>query len=92
MTLRVYAGHKNLDLGRISVEVRHGKISAEHCMDCSHSVQDRRGLIDRFERIITIEGVTDPAVIDKIIEIAGKCPVHRTLEHASAVVTRFDSF
>ena len=90
MTLRIYAEHKKLDLGRISVEVRHGKVAAEHCTDCGEVAEGRQGKIDRFERIVRIDGPVDPALRDKIVEIAGKCPVHRTLEHASAVVTRFE--
>lgn len=91
MTLRIYAEHKKLDLGRISVEVRHGKVAAEHCTDCGESVHDRTGKIDRFERIVKVDGATDPALAAKIIEIAAKCPVHRTLEQSSAVVTTFDA-
>ncbi len=89
MTLRIYAEHKKLDLGRISVEVRHGKVAAEHCTDCSPTATTRAGKIDRFERIIKIEGALDQALAQKIIEIADKCPVHRTLEHSSAIVTKF---
>lgn len=48
------------------------------------------GQIDRFERIIRVEDVADPAIGAKLIEIAGKCPVHRTLEARSAVVTKFE--
>jgi uncharacterized OsmC-like protein/fermentation-respiration switch protein FrsA (DUF1100 family) len=88
MTLRVYAEHKNLALGRISVEVRHGKVAADHCADCSEVAEGRGGKIDRFERIVRIEGGTDAGLAAKIVEIAGKCPVHRTLESSSAVVTR----
>jgi uncharacterized OsmC-like protein/fermentation-respiration switch protein FrsA (DUF1100 family) len=88
MTLRLYADHKKLTLGRISVEVRHGKVPAEHCTDCGHAVEGRAGKIDRFERIISVDGGVDQALGDKLVEIAGKCPVHRTLESSSAVVTR----
>jgi uncharacterized OsmC-like protein/fermentation-respiration switch protein FrsA (DUF1100 family) len=89
MTLRIYAEQKGLSLGRISVEVRHGKVAADHCADCGAVAQGRSGRIDRFERIISIEGEVDSATAAKVVEIAGKCPVHRTLEAGSAVVTRF---
>jgi putative redox protein len=89
MTLRIYADHKKLELGRISVEVRHGKVAADHCADCGHVAEGREGKIDRFERIISVEGTIDPALGSKLVEIAGKCPVHRTLEQASAVMTKF---
>lgn len=87
MTLRIYAEHKKLALGRVSVAVRHGKVAAQHCSDCGAVAEGREGRIDRFERAITVEGDVDAALKDKLVEIAGKCPVHRTLEAASAVVT-----
>ncbi len=88
MTLRIYAEHKKFALGRISVEVGHGKVAADHCVDCGEVAEGRTGRIDRFERIISIEGELDDATSAKIVEIAGRCPVHRTLEGGSAVVTR----
>jgi putative redox protein len=87
MTLRIYAEHKKLALGRVSVAVRHGKVAAQHCSDCGAVAEGREGRIDRFERAITVEGDVDASLKDKLVEIAGKCPVHRTLEAASAVVT-----
>ena len=88
MTLRLYAEHKSLALGRVAVEVHHGKVAVDHCADCSKVAEGRSGKIDRFERVIRIEGATDAGVAAKIAEIAEKCPVHRTLESGSAVVTR----
>jgi uncharacterized OsmC-like protein/fermentation-respiration switch protein FrsA (DUF1100 family) len=84
MTLRMYATRKNLDLGPITVDVVHGKVHAEDCVDCA---EGREGRIDRFERTISIEGPLSADLDDKLVEIAGKCPVHRTLEASSAVVT-----
>ena len=88
MTLRLYADHRQMPLGRLSVSVKHGKLPAAHCNDCGEVVEGRTGNIDRFERTITVEGGADPATAAKLVEIAGKCPVHRTLEARSAVVTR----
>jgi putative redox protein len=88
MTLRVYAEHKKLALGRVAVEVRHGKVAADHCADCGEVAEGRSGKIDRFEHIIRIEGEIDAGLAAKIVEIAEKCPVHRTLESSPAVVTR----
>ena len=88
MTLRIYAEHKKLALGRIMVRVSHGKVPAEHCEDCGEVVEGRTGKIDRFERTISVEGDVDAALADKLLEIAGKCPVHRTLEAGAAVVTK----
>jgi putative redox protein len=88
MTLRVYAEQKKLALGRVAVEVRHGKVAADHCADCSEVAEGRSGKIDRFERIIRIEGKIDAGLGAKIVEIADKCPVHRTLKSTPAIVTR----
>ncbi len=86
MTLRMYADRKGMDLGRVSVDVSHAKVHARDCADCG---EGREGRIDRFERVITVGGpVADQATKDKIVEIAGKCPVHRTLEVSSAIATR----
>ena len=52
--------------------------------------EGREGKIDRFERVVSVEGELDTALRAKLIEIAGKCPVHRTLEMGSAVVTRVE--
>ena len=88
MTLRMYADRKKLPLSALTVSVKHGKLPAEHCKDCGEAAEGRSGQIDRFERVISVAGGVDPATAEKLIEIAGKCPVHRTLEARSAVVTR----
>jgi putative redox protein len=85
MTLRMYATRKKLDLGPITVDVSHGKVHAEDCVDCA---EGRKGRIDRFERTISVAGPLPADLDDKLVEIAGKCPVHRTLEASSTVVTR----
>ncbi len=88
MTLRMYADRKGIDLGRISVAVDHAKVHVDDCEDCAAEKAGAGGRIDRFERRIGIAGKIDPALRDKLLEIAGKCPVHRTLEQGAAVVTR----
>ncbi|MEQ8824008.1 MAG: bifunctional alpha/beta hydrolase/OsmC family protein [Filomicrobium sp.] len=88
MTLRMYADLKKLKLGAVSVTVTHGKVPAAHCEDCGSAAEGREGKIDRFERTISVEGEIGEAVRAKLVEIAGKCPVHRTLEASSAVVTK----
>jgi putative redox protein len=91
MTLRMYADRKKLPLDHVTVDVSHGKIHADDCAECADNEQlsARTGMIDRFERVITIEGadLTDDDR-RKLLLIADKCPVHRTLEAASAIVTR----
>jgi uncharacterized OsmC-like protein/fermentation-respiration switch protein FrsA (DUF1100 family) len=87
MTLRLYAEHKKMDLGRIRVTVRHGKAPMGHHQDCDAAADLQAGKIDCFERIIAVEGPLDEAQRLKLAEIAGKCPVHRTLEEKAMIVT-----
>jgi putative redox protein len=91
MTLRMYASRKQLALDRVTVAVSHGKVHADDCVECADNgnLVGRTGMIDRFERVITIEG--DELTDDdrrKLLTIADKCPVHRTLESSSAIATR----
>ncbi len=91
MTLRMYAERKKMPLDRVSVEVLHDKVHADDCVACAENelLEGRAGMIDHFERVITAEG---PDLTDedrrKLLIIADKCPVHRTLENASAISTR----
>jgi putative redox protein len=96
MTLRMYADRRQLPLDRVTVEVSHGKVHADDCAECADNdsvfaeiATGRATLIDRFERVIEIEG-DDLTAADKqkLLAIADKCPVHRTLETASAIATR----
>jgi putative redox protein len=90
MTLRMYADRKGLPLDRVTVAVTHGKVHASDCAECSENdlLAGRSGMIDRFERVVTVDGddLTD-AQRARLLEIADKCPVHRTLESASSIVT-----
>lgn len=87
MTLRMYADRKGLAVGRISVDVSHAKVHMEDCIDCSDELKGK-GRIDRFSRVISVEGEISDEIRDKLVDIAGKCPVHRTLERSSQVQTR----
>ena len=91
MTLRMYADRKGVPLDRVTVEVTHGKVHSDDCAECADNelLSGRSGMIDRFERVVTVDGddLTD-AQRAKLLEIADKCPVHRTLEAASSIVTR----
>jgi putative redox protein len=83
MTLRMYAERKGLALERTTVRVQHDKVHADDCTEC----EGRDGRVDRFERELTLEGALDEATRKRLREIADKCPVHRTLEQSSVVVT-----
>ena len=84
MTLRSYADLKGIPLERVSVELKHEKIHAIDCAEC----ETKEGKIDRIERLIGLEGTLDRAQRDKLLEIANKCPVHRTLHSEVLIPTR----
>ena len=88
MTIRMYADFKQIALDGISVQVTHEKIHASDCANCSEGQRQKNAKIDRFERVITLHGDLDEDVRQRLIEIANKCPVHRTLESTSVIVTR----
>jgi len=75
MTLRMYADHKNWNLDGVRVSLSHEKIHAEDCKDC----ESKEGKIDTIYRVIFLEGDLDETQRNRLLEIANKCPVHRTL-------------
>ncbi len=83
MTIRMYARRKKWPLDGVSVDVSHDKVHAEDCEDC----EDKGAKIDVFRRVIRLEGDLDAEQRAKLKEIAGKCPVHRTLEGTIRVET-----
>lgn len=90
MTLRMYARLKKIDIGLVTVTVRHNKVHMKDCLECTEEERANGGKIDRFERVISVDGGVPEGLEDKIIEIADKCPVHRTLEHGAKVATRVE--
>jgi uncharacterized OsmC-like protein/alpha-beta hydrolase superfamily lysophospholipase len=83
MTLRLYADQKKLPLKRVEVRLRHDRIYANDCADC----ETKEGLIDHIERVIALEGDLDAAQRARLLEMADKCPVHRTLTHEVRIHT-----
>jgi putative redox protein len=83
MTLRMYAGRKGWPVERISVTLRHDKIHAKDCAEC----ETKDGRLDRITRQIAIAGPLDREQRAKLLEIADKCPVHRTLKSEISIVT-----
>ena len=83
MTMRLYADRKSLPLDRVTVTLDHRKIHAEDCAEC----ETRVGMLDQIERVISIEGTLDAEQRAKLMEIADKCPVHRTLKSEIRIVT-----
>jgi uncharacterized OsmC-like protein len=84
MTMRMYADRKSLPLERVTVTLKHSKIYAEDCAECETKV----GMLDQIDRVIAIEGALDAEQRKKLMEIADKCPVHRTLTSEIHIVTR----
>lgn len=95
MTIQMYARRKNLPLEGIHVELKHDKIYADDCESClSETHQEQKdnkfkAKIDRIERIITIIGEQlTHEQRNRLLEIANKCPVHKTLENKSIILTK----
>lgn len=84
MTMRLYADRKSLPLERVTVTLSHSKIHAEDCAEC----ETRTGMLDQVERVIAMEGNLDAEQRTKLMQIADKCPVHRTLTSEIHIVTR----
>ena len=84
MTMRLYADRKSLPLERVTVTLKHGKIYAKDCEEC----ETREGMLDQIEREISIEGALDDEQRKRLMEIADKCPVHRTLHSEIRIVTK----
>ncbi|MFH1339845.1 MAG: bifunctional alpha/beta hydrolase/OsmC family protein [Pseudomonadota bacterium] len=83
MTMRMYADRKSLPLDRVTVTLDHRKVHAEDCAECETKV----GMLDQIDRVISIEGALDAEQRAKLMEIADKCPVHRTLKSEIRIVT-----
>ncbi len=83
MTLRMYAQHKKLGLDSATVRVKHGRVHAEDCVDC----EQRDGMIHEFRRELVLDGDLTAAQRLRMVEIADRCPVHKTLHHEIKVRT-----
>lgn len=84
MTIRMYANRKNIPLEHVLVDVSHDKIHANECETC----EQQTGKVDRFDRLITLSGELTEEHRARLMEIADKCPVHRSLEGEVEIVTK----
>ena len=84
MTIRMYANHKKLPLEDINVRLNHERIHSDDCPDC----EGKTGKIERITRDIELKGDLTEAQRKRLIEIADRCPVHKTLENDLVVRTR----
>lgn len=75
MTLQLYARRKNMPLEKVAVELEESRVHAQDCRDC----ETTDGHITEIRRRIRLEGPLSPEQRQRLMEIAAKCPVHRTL-------------
>ena len=83
MTLRMYANRKNLPLEEVTIRLLHERVHAEDCIDCKDQ-------IERITRRISLVGDLSEEQRQRLLEIADKCPVHRTLENNPQIVTELE--
>jgi putative redox protein len=86
MTIRMYAERRRIPLEHVEVLIQHEKRHAEDCVDC----ESDSARLDYFDRTLRFRGNLTDEQRTKLIEIADKCPVHRTLEAGARVTTEVD--
>ena len=81
MTLTMYAQRKGLPLGGVTTRLRHSRVHADDCAEC----ETEQGRIDSIELTIELDGPLSDEQRSKLLEIARKCPVHRTLTSGKVI-------
>ncbi len=84
MTLALYARRKGWPLDGVTVRLTHSRIHAQDCADC----ETKEGKLDQIERQLVLSGRLNDEQRAKLVEIADKCPVHRTLTSEIKIRTR----
>ncbi|MBI1338613.1 alpha/beta fold hydrolase [bacterium] len=87
MTVRMYANLKSIPLERVETRVEH---LGKHAVDTRESAEGRPPRLDHFSRVVTLTGDLSDDDRERLLKIAEKCPVHRTLEASARIVTRLD--
>lgn len=83
MTIKMYANRKKWPLENVETHVNYSRKHAEDCLDCEKEASK----IDAFERFIVIEGDLDQKQQARILQIADKCPIHKTLTSHTVIST-----
>lgn len=84
MTISLYARRKKWPLESVTVKLTHAKVHAADCADCEH----KTGMLDRIEREIELVGALSDEQRARLLDIANKCPVHKTLNSKIDIRTR----
>jgi putative redox protein len=85
MTLRMYAQRKGWALRKVSVRLDHEQLSRAECLDCPPDAE--LPLVDRIGCAVVVEGDLDAEQVDRLLDIARRCPVHRVLTRRPTIVT-----
>ncbi len=89
MTIRMYANHKQWPLQDVYVGLKHQRVHSDDCEHCEYKGDAKQ--LDVIERTIRFEGESlTEEQIDRLLEIADRCPVHRSLENDIEVITELD--
>ncbi len=83
ITLRLYADHKGIPLEEVRVELEYGRVHADDCVDCDERAD---GWIERIQSYVTLRGTFDEAQRKRLTQVAGRCPVHKTLANGVHMV------
>jgi len=84
MTIRMYANRKNIKLDNVEITLKHDRIHAEDCTEC----ESQTGFVDKIEKSINLEGELSDDEYQRLMEIADKCPVHKTLHNEILITTK----
>jgi putative redox protein len=84
MTVALYARRKQWPLQDVTVQLQHSRIHAADCVEC----ETKEGMLDRIDRGISLSGPLSEAQRSRLLEIAERCPVHRTLTSEINIRTR----
>lgn len=86
MTVALYARRKQWPLEGIVVRLQHSKIHARDCAECD----TKEGMLDRIDREISLSGSLSGEQRARLLEIAERCPVHRTLSSEISIQSRLN--
>ena len=87
MTIALYARRKQWPLEGVTVKLEHSRIHAVDCAECD----TKEGMLDRIEREISLSGPLAEEQRARLLEMAERCPVHRTLTSEVSIRTRLAS-